>query len=90
MAITPTGPALTLELVSIVLLVFSVVTVAARVVVRRTIKALGSDDWLMIIGLVRLFHLVGTTKSPNGLPGILHASMPGNHHCRIKRRRHPC
>ncbi|EOD52135.1 putative cation-transporting atpase 4 protein [Neofusicoccum parvum UCRNP2] len=52
MAITPTGPALTLELVSIVLLVFSVVTVAARVVVRRTIKALGSDDWLMIIGLV--------------------------------------
>lgn len=57
MTLTPTGPGLTLALVSIILLAFSWVTVVARVIVRFGIKALGSDDYLMVAGLVCLPEL---------------------------------
>ena len=52
MALDPTGPGLTLDLVSIILLVLSWVVVTARVIVRRSMKALGVDDWMMLSGLV--------------------------------------
>ncbi|KAF4304622.1 putative cation-transporting ATPase 4 protein [Botryosphaeria dothidea] len=52
MTIAPTGPGLTLELLSITLLVFSWVVVAGRLWVRKSIRAVGTDDWLMVSGLI--------------------------------------
>lgn len=52
MGLTPTGPGLTLALVSIILLALSWVTVIGRLLVRRNIKGIGSDDWFMVSGLV--------------------------------------
>ncbi|KAK7706855.1 hypothetical protein SLS57_009526 [Botryosphaeria dothidea] len=64
MTLTPTGPGLTLALVSIILLALSWVTVVARVIVRFGIKALGSDDYLMVAGLwfmfFQLFYVAST------------------------------
>lgn len=52
MGLTPTGPGLTLALVSIILLALSWVTVIGRLLVRRNIKGIGTDDWFMVSGLV--------------------------------------
>ncbi|OJD29105.1 cation-transporting atpase 4 [Diplodia corticola] len=52
MVLSPTGPALVLETVSIVLLTLSWVVVVARVLVRKGMKAFGLDDWMMVSGLV--------------------------------------
>ncbi|KAL1641116.1 hypothetical protein SLS58_006391 [Diplodia intermedia] len=52
MALTPTGPGLVLEFVSIVLLTLSWVVVVARVIVRKGMKAFGLDDWMMVSGLI--------------------------------------
>lgn len=53
MTIKPTGLAATLLTVAVVMLVSSWTAVVARVFVRRWIKGLGMDDYLMCIGLVR-------------------------------------
>lgn len=55
MTIKPTGLAATLLTVAVVMLVSAWVAVIARVCVRRWIKGLGMDDYLMCIGLVRPF-----------------------------------
>lgn len=56
---TPSGWGL-LELI-VVLLVLTWLTVIARTLVRWKINALGLDDWLMIVGLVRCpVHLTKT------------------------------
>ncbi|KAK9424291.1 hypothetical protein SUNI508_13744 [Seiridium unicorne] len=46
-----TGPAVSLLIISITLLSFSWITVALRLWVRRRIKGVGPDDWLMVAGL---------------------------------------
>ena len=54
MVLTPTGPGLSLLLVSSILLCFSWFMVILRMMVRKRIKAIGLDDWLMVAGLVCL------------------------------------
>lgn len=54
MTISPTGPGLGLLLVSIILGALSVIIVAIRLVIRKRIKGIGSDDWLMLVGLVSI------------------------------------
>ncbi|KAF4535756.1 Cation-transporting ATPAse 4 [Lasiodiplodia theobromae] len=52
MTLTPTGPGLSLNVVSIALLTMSWVVVVARIIVRTGMKAFGLDDWMMVSGLV--------------------------------------
>ncbi|KAL0258014.1 hypothetical protein SLS55_007185 [Diplodia seriata] len=52
MVLTPTGPGVVLEFVSIVLLTLSWIVVVARVIVRKGMKAFGLDDWMMVSGLI--------------------------------------
>jgi hypothetical protein len=56
MALTPTGPGLALLLVSAILLSFSWAIVALRMLVRYKIRSIGLDDYLMLIGLVRVIQ----------------------------------
>ncbi|KAI1852872.1 hypothetical protein JX265_012900 [Neoarthrinium moseri] len=60
MALTPTGLALSLVLVSIIFLVLSWITTLARLSVRRKIKGIGLDDWLMVAGLLIFTVLCAT------------------------------
>ncbi|KAI0156828.1 hypothetical protein GGR57DRAFT_511177 [Xylariaceae sp. FL1272] len=52
MTLRPEGLGLHLCVVSIALLALSWITVTARMYIRHSIKALGSDDWNMLAGLV--------------------------------------
>lgn len=52
MALKPAGLALTLLVVAIAMLILAWVTVVARICVRKWIKGLGLDDYLMCFGLV--------------------------------------
>ena len=54
MAPHPKGPALDCEFKAIVLSILASITVALRIIARLKIKALGKDDWLMILGLVTI------------------------------------
>jgi hypothetical protein len=63
MALTPTGPAMSLLLVSAILLFFSWVMVILRMTVRIRIKAVGTDDWLMVAGLVSLLFQLSEGQS---------------------------
>lgn len=54
MVLQPKGLALTLVVVSVLMLTFSWLMVVLRMTVRRHIKAVGTDDWLMVAGLVRI------------------------------------
>ncbi|KAF1965636.1 hypothetical protein BU23DRAFT_488829 [Bimuria novae-zelandiae CBS 107.79] len=54
MTVQPTGPGLTLLIVMSVCLALTTIVVALRIWARLTIKALGLDDWLMILGWVCL------------------------------------
>lgn len=91
MTLTPTGPGLTLALVSTILLALSWITVVARVIVRYGIKALGSDDYLMVTGLVCLpSSETGSSSDTYSAPDILHFSMSSNHFSLIQRRRCAC
>lgn len=48
----PKGIGVTLLIISIIMLVLSCVTLALRLSVRTWTKQMGSDDYLMIVGLV--------------------------------------
>ncbi|PGH11554.1 hypothetical protein AJ79_04812 [Helicocarpus griseus UAMH5409] len=50
--VKPAGDGLILLIVTILMLVISYLTVIARLFVRHLIKQSGSDDWLMVVGLV--------------------------------------
>lgn len=63
MALTPTGPALSLLVTTIVLLVLSWITVSARFHIRRKNNSLGLDDWLMGVGLVSFIRLFPLTDA---------------------------
>lgn len=48
----PKGVGVTLLIVTIIMLALSVGTVALRLIVRTWTRQMGSDDYLMVIGLV--------------------------------------
>jgi hypothetical protein len=75
MTISPTGPALDLFLVSVVLGALSCVAVAARLVIRKRIKGIGLDDWLMLIGLVSVSEYVLIVTLSHQVIGLLHSHM---------------
>ncbi|KAI1336618.1 hypothetical protein F5Y15DRAFT_418691 [Xylariaceae sp. FL0016] len=54
MPLTPKGPALTLVDVSVIFLSLSWTIVSLRLFVRSRIRAVGTDDWLMVAGLICL------------------------------------
>ncbi|ETS82339.1 hypothetical protein PFICI_04215 [Pestalotiopsis fici W106-1] len=54
MTISPTGPGLDLFLVSVILGALSCIAVVLRLVIRKRIKGIGLDDWLMLLGLIFL------------------------------------
>ncbi|EOA82779.1 hypothetical protein ACJQWK_04930 [Exserohilum turcicum] len=69
MAPHPKGPGLALVVTAIVLSILASITVALRIIARLKIKALGKDDWLMILGLL-LFLLCsafGVLATLNGI-----------------------
>lgn len=51
---------MTTFVLTIIFLVLCWITVAARLVVRHMIKAIGLDDWLMLIGVVSFFTFKGS------------------------------
>ncbi|KAI1869656.1 uncharacterized protein JN550_005637 [Neoarthrinium moseri] len=55
------GPGLTLFVISVVLVILSWITVALRLTIRRNIKGIGADDWLMVAGLV--FYTIATAST---------------------------
>lgn len=87
MTLTLEGPGLTLALVSIILLVLSWVTVVGRLIVRRKIDAVGTDDWFMVAGLVSrptIRHTYFIAYVLTESVDTVHPRMSGNHICCIQ------
>lgn len=65
----PKGIGITLLTVTIIMLTLSTVTLALRLTVRTWTRQMGSDDYLMIAGLVRFGgHRAGRASCPS--PGL--------------------
>jgi hypothetical protein len=55
----PEGLALAIVVMSILLMSVSTIVLALRIYVRMELKAVGMDDYLMIVGWVRAWKLLG-------------------------------
>lgn len=86
MVLRPTGPGLSLLLVSVILLAFSWITVALRMWARLKIKSLGTDDYLMFAGLVSSNPAHKRSSNANsGREVGFYGSMSGDNHWNVLR-----